>query len=57
MEKSLCLGIAIGMMAGLLLAVNSYKVRKFVCESQRQVKNTVEKMAEEKQNEQNESEE
>ena len=58
MEKSLCLGIAIGMMAGMLLAVNSYKVRKFVCESQRQVKNTVEKMAEDKnQNEQNEREE
>jgi len=43
MEKFFCFGVAVGMMAGALLAVNSYKVRKFVCESQEQVKESVEK--------------
>ncbi|MBQ9709832.1 MAG: hypothetical protein IJV67_04360 [Clostridia bacterium] len=57
MEKSLCIGVAIGMIAGALLAVNSCKVRKLVCAGQRQMKNTVEKIAEEKRDNEQETEE
>ena len=56
MEKFFCFGLAVGMMAGALLAVNSNKVRKFVCESQEQVKTGVEKLSENKENRQSESE-
>ncbi len=52
MEKSFCLGIALGMCAGLLVAANSYKVRKFVYEKQKTVTDGLEKIAEEKQEEQ-----
>lgn len=57
MEKSFCLGLALGMCAGVLLAVNSCAVRKFVCEKQKTVKEGLEKMTEEKENRQNETEE
>lgn len=57
MEKCFCVGLALGMVAGALLAVNSYKVRRFIKESQQQVKDSVEKMAEEKQEKQSFSEE
>ena len=56
MEKFFCFGIAVGMMAGALLAVNSYKVRKFVCESQEQVKESVEKMNEKREKRQSDGE-
>ena len=57
MEKCFCVGLALGMVAGALLAVNSCKVRRFIKESQQQVKDSVEKMAEEKQEKQSFSEE
>jgi len=57
MEKCFCVGLALGMVAGALLAVNSYKVRRFIKESQQQVKDSVEKMTEEKQEKQSFSEE
>ena len=37
------MGLALGCCAGLLLAVNSYAVRKFVCEKQQTVKDGIEK--------------
>lgn len=49
MEKCFCIGLAIGMMSGAVLAVNSYKVRQFIKESQKQFKDSVEKITEEKQ--------
>ena len=48
MDKSLCIGVAIGMVAGALLTANSCKVRRFVCEGQKQMKSTVGKMTEKK---------
>ncbi|MCI5837856.1 MAG: hypothetical protein MRZ91_01465 [Christensenellaceae bacterium] len=57
MEKSFCLGLALGCCAGLLLAVNSYAVRKFVCEKQQTVKDGIEKMAEQRKNQQDKTEE
>lgn len=57
MEKSFCIGLAFGVMAGVLLAVNSYKVRQFVKDSQKQVKDSVEKMAEQKEEKQNQTQE
>ncbi len=57
MEKSFCFGLAAGMLAGALLAVNSYRFRKFVCDSQNQVKESVEKMAESKNTDNNETKE
>jgi hypothetical protein len=57
MEKSLCIGIAIGMVAGALLAVNSCKVRKMICDGQKQVAKTVEKISEKDEKEQNQCEE
>lgn len=44
MEKFFCVGIAVGMAAGALLAVNSYKFRKFVCDSQKQILDKVDKI-------------
>ncbi len=57
MEKSFCFGLAFGMLAGALLAVNSYKFRRFVKEGQQQVKESVEKLSEEKERQQNDNEE
>lgn len=57
MEKTFCFGLVMGLCTGALLAVNSYKFRKFVCESQNKVCESVEKMTEEKKEKQEQSEE
>ena len=57
MEKSFCLGLALGCGVGLLLAVNSHNVRKFVCEKQKTVTDGLEKMAEQQKNQQDKTEE
>ena len=56
MEKFFCFGLAVGMMAGALLAVNSHKVRKFVCESQKQMTKCVDDLDGKKENRNGESE-
>ncbi len=48
MDKCFCLGLAVGMLAGAVIASNSYKLRRLVTDSQKQVKEEVEKMTEEK---------
>lgn len=56
MEKFFCMGVAFGMLAGALVAVNSYTVRKFVCEKQKKLKQEVEKMTENAKSEQEQEE-
>lgn len=46
MEKSLCLGLALGVTIGALITANSYKLRKFVKQGQDQMMQKVEKAVE-----------
>jgi len=57
MEKCFCFGLAMGMVVGALLAVNSCKIRKLVVEGQKQVKEEVQKVTDKCEKMQNESEE
>ena len=56
MEKFFCMGVAFGMMAGALLAVNSAKVRKLVCEGQMKVCESAKETFEEKKKRKNQDE-
>ena len=46
MEKSFCVGLALGMLGGALIVANSYKARKIIKDGQEQVKNKVSEMTE-----------
>ena len=48
MEKTFCIGLALGMIGGALIVANSYKARSLVKKSQAEVMDKVNEMMDEK---------
>ncbi len=57
MEKDFCMGLLVGLLGGAIAAANSFKVRKAVKDGQEQIMNTLNKMNEQKEHEQNQAQE
>lgn len=45
MEKYFCIGLALGMLGGALIATNSYKTRQVIRDGSQKIKTQVEKMS------------